>query len=42
MTRMVMCRKYQQELEGLAFAPFPGVKGQALFDSCQNKHGKNG
>lgn len=32
MTRTVMCRKYQQELEGMAFAPFPGPKGQELFD----------
>jgi Fe-S cluster biosynthesis and repair protein YggX len=32
MTRTVMCRKYQQELEGMAFAPFPGPKGQDLFD----------
>ena len=37
MTRLVMCRKYQQELEGLAFAPFPGVKGQALFDSVSKQ-----
>ena len=37
MTRLVMCRKYQQELEGLAFAPFPGAKGQALFDNVSKQ-----
>ena len=37
MTRTVMCRKYQQELEGLAFPPFPGPKGQALFDSVSKQ-----
>lgn len=33
MSRMVMCRKYKKEMEGLALPPLPGVKGQALFDS---------
>lgn len=32
MTRMVFCRKYQQQLEGLARPPFPGPKGQAIFE----------
>ncbi|MEY2862763.1 MAG: hypothetical protein RLY58_470 [Pseudomonadota bacterium] len=31
MTRMVMCRKYKTEKEGLPFAPFPGPKGEVLF-----------
>ncbi|MDO8329677.1 MAG: oxidative damage protection protein [Fluviicoccus sp.] len=37
MTRTVMCRKYQQELEGMAFAPFPGPKGQDLFDNVSKQ-----
>ena len=32
MTRLVLCRKYQTELEGLDFAPFPGAKGQEFFE----------
>jgi Fe-S cluster biosynthesis and repair protein YggX len=35
--RMVMCRKYQQELEGLAFPPFPAAKGQAIFDTVSKQ-----
>lgn len=31
MTRMVFCRKYQKELEAMAFAPFPGEKGQDIY-----------
>ena len=33
MSRMVFCRKYQKELEGMVFPPFPGPKGQKLFDT---------
>lgn len=32
MTRMVMCRKHQQELPGLANPPFPGSKGQDIYN----------
>jgi len=32
MTRMVFCRKYQKEMEGLAMAPQPGARGQDLFE----------
>ena len=32
MTRLVFCRKYQTELEGLDFAPFPGAKGHEFFE----------
>ena len=32
MTRMVFCRKYQQELEGLDAAPLPGKQGEEIFD----------
>ena len=42
MTRMVMCRKYQQEMEGLAFPPFNGAKGQTILKRFLNKHGKSG
>lgn len=37
MSRMVFCRKYQKELEGLAFPPFPGPKGQQLFESVSKQ-----
>jgi len=33
MSRMVMCRKLKQELEGLAFPPFPGPAGQQIFET---------
>jgi len=31
MARNVFCRKYQKDLEGLEFAPYPGEKGQTIF-----------
>lgn len=37
MSRQVFCRKYQKELEGLDFAPFPGPKGQVLFDTVSKQ-----
>ena len=37
MTRQVFCRKYQQELEGLDFAPFPGAKGQEFFETVSKQ-----
>ena len=37
MPRTVMCRKYNEELEGLAMPPLPGAKGQALFDTVSKK-----
>lgn len=37
MTRTVYCRKYQQELEGLEQPPFPGPKGQDLFDNVSKQ-----
>jgi Fe-S cluster biosynthesis and repair protein YggX len=33
MTRTVFCKKYQKELPGLAMPPYPGPKGQELFDN---------
>ncbi len=32
MTRMVHCRKYNKELEGLAQPPYPGNKGQDIYE----------
>lgn len=37
MSRMVFCRKYQKEMDGLDFAPFPGVKGEELFNSVSKQ-----
>ncbi len=37
MSRQVFCRKYQTEMEGLDFAPFPGAKGQEIFDSISKQ-----
>ena len=34
MSRQVFCRKYQTDMDGLEFAPFPGAKGQE-FDAAQ-------
>ncbi|WP_221795742.1 oxidative damage protection protein [Oceanobacter mangrovi] len=32
MSRTVVCRKYQQELEGLSQPPFPGPAGEDIFN----------
>ena len=37
MSRSVFCLKYQQEMEGLAKPPFPGPKGQAIFDNVSQQ-----
>jgi Fe-S cluster biosynthesis and repair protein YggX len=37
MSRTVFCKKYQQELEGLARPPYPGPKGQEIFDTVSQK-----
>lgn len=37
MTRTVFCRKYQQELEGLERPPYPGAKGQQIFENVSKK-----
>ena len=37
MSRTVFCRKFEQELEGLVTAPFPGPKGQDIFDNVSKK-----
>lgn len=37
MTRTVFCRKYQQDLPGLQAPPYPGPKGQEIFDSISQR-----
>ncbi len=37
MPRTVFCRKYQQEMEGLDAPPYPGPKGQEIFDSVSKQ-----
>ena len=37
MSRTVFCRKYQQELEGLDAPPFPGPRGEAIFNDVSRK-----
>jgi Fe-S cluster biosynthesis and repair protein YggX len=32
MLRTVFCKKYQRELEGLTAPPYPGPKGQEIFE----------
>ena len=33
MSHTVFCRKYQREMEGLEKPPYPGPKGQEIFDT---------
>lgn len=35
--RKVMCRKYGQEMEGLATPPYPGPKGQEIYDQVSKQ-----
>ncbi len=37
MARTVFCKKYQQELEGLDAPPYPGAKGQDIFDNVSKQ-----
>ena len=37
MTRTVHCRKYQQELPGLEQPPYPGPKGEAIFEQVSQQ-----
>ena len=37
MTRTVFCKKYQQPLPGLSAPPYPGPKGQEIFDQVSAK-----
>ncbi|MGB1221831.1 MAG: oxidative damage protection protein, partial [Alcanivoracaceae bacterium] len=33
MTRTVFCRKYEKELEGLERPPFPGPRGEDIYEN---------
>lgn len=37
MSRTVFCRKYQEQLDGLDAPPYPGPKGQDIFDNVSKK-----
>lgn len=37
MTKTVLCRKYNEELEALERPPFPGPKGQEIQDTVSKK-----
>ena len=37
MSRTVFCRKYRQDLPGLAQPPFPGPKGQEIFEQVSQR-----
>ncbi|MGB0465947.1 MAG: oxidative damage protection protein [Pontibacterium sp.] len=37
MSRTLFCRKYKEELEGLDRPPYPGAKGQDIYDNISKK-----
>jgi len=37
MSRTVVCRKFKKEMPGLAKPPFPGPKGQEIFDTVSQE-----
>ena len=37
MSRIVFCKKYQQDLEGLEKPPLPGALGQDIYDHVSAK-----
>jgi Fe-S cluster biosynthesis and repair protein YggX len=37
MSRIVFCRKYQRDMEGLDKPPFPGPKGLDLFENISKQ-----
>lgn len=37
MTRTVFCKKFNQEMEGLDRPPYPGPKGQDIFDNVSKQ-----
>ncbi|MDX9873685.1 MAG: oxidative damage protection protein [Spongiibacteraceae bacterium] len=37
MTRTVLCRKYGREMEGLDAPPYPGPKGQEIFETVSKQ-----
>lgn len=37
MSRTVFCKKYQKDMEGLDAPPYPGPKGQEIFESISRQ-----
>jgi Fe-S cluster biosynthesis and repair protein YggX len=37
MARKIFCKKYQQELDGLKAPPYPGPKGQELYETVSQR-----
>ena len=37
MSRTVYCKKYQKEMEGLAKPPYPGPKGEDIFENVSSQ-----
>ena len=37
MSRMVHCKKYNKELPGLPVPPYPGPKGQVIYDTVSQQ-----
>lgn len=37
MSHTVFCRKYQKELDGLDAVPYPGSKGQDIYDNISRQ-----
>ena len=37
MTRSVLCKKFQKELPGLDKPPYPGPKGQEIFENVSKQ-----
>ena len=37
MSRTVQCRKYQKKLPGLAVPPYPGPKGQEVYETVSQQ-----
>ena len=37
MTRTVHCRKYNKDLPGLPVPPYPGAKGQEIYESVSQQ-----
>ena len=37
MSRIIFCKKYKKDLEGLNKPPYPGPKGQEIFETLSKK-----
>ncbi len=37
MTHTVLCKKYQRDMDGLDNPPYPGPKGQEIFDNVSKQ-----